>query len=107
MNDMSDTPVAANTTDTPILVPDSPPESEGPTPEEFCKAKILELFEVYPVMNETMLQAALGPSLSPKIWRPEYSKLLASKVLEKYEVSAKDHVARSRPYQCVRLFQVS
>ncbi len=87
-----------------ILIPDSPPQPEQETlsPEEFTKAKLLGLFEVYPIMSASMLQAALGTTLSPAIWRPIYDALIQDGTLITWEQAPDDtQVARSRPYQCI------
>lgn len=90
-----------------ILLPDSPPgaspEEAGETAEEHLEAKILDLFQAYPVMSPTMLQAAIGPSLSPKLWRIPYDALLAEGILEEFEHPSSNPNVRSRPYKCVRL----
>ncbi len=91
---------------TEILIPDSPPSptEETLSPEAFTRAKLLGLFEVYPVMSASMLQAALGTTLSPALWRPIYDHLIQEGILVAWEQAPhEDHLARSRPYQCISL----
>jgi hypothetical protein len=91
-----------------ILVPENPPASNGNgaddsiEPAELTEQKIVALFDVYPVMSPTMLQAAIGPSLSPVYWRPVYNQMVAQGILIEWEVEPGQADRRSRPYKCIR-----
>ena len=46
------------------------------------EARILEIFSVYPRISPTMLQSALGPSLSPELWRPILERLIREDLID-------------------------
>lgn len=55
--------------------------STMPTVEEseglgHIETRILETLAIYPRLSPTMLQAGLGPALSPKLWRPALDRLI-------------------------------
>ena len=48
--------------------------------------KILHILGIYPIISPTMLQAGLGPSMKPALWRPVLLSLIANgKVIEDHE----------------------
>ncbi len=54
--------------------------------EKDVEVKILHLLAIYPIISPTMLQAGLGPSTKPALWRPVLSQLIAKgKVMEDAE----------------------
>ena len=54
--------------------------------EQEIEDKILHILTVYPVISPTMLQAGLGPSTKPALWRPVLSRLMEEgKVVEESE----------------------
>lgn len=69
-------------------------ESEQDPVEEYMERemkveiemKILHILRIYPLISPTMLQAGLGPSCKPAIWRPVLLALIEEgKVIEEHE----------------------
>lgn len=73
------------------------------TETRMLRSRITELFGVYPRMSPTMLQAALGPSLSPRIWRPVMDKMIHEGTLTLDAEMPPVVSGRSRPYTVLSL----
>lgn len=88
-----------------IIVPEPPIESNHTAPEEIIRAKIIATLKVYPVVSPSMLQAALGASLSPRIWKPTLDALITEGVINCWDQSPEDETpsVRQRPYPCLAL----
>lgn len=67
------------------------------------RLKINELFGIYPKMSPTMLQAALGPSLTPRVWRPVLDAMLEDGTLRMDAVLPPTASGRSRAYTVLSL----
>lgn len=60
------------------------PENQGVTD---TKDRIINTLTVYKRLSPSMLQIGIGPSLSPKIWRPILEQLIADgKVKQEEEI---------------------
>lgn len=71
--------------------------------DEVIESRIVELLMVYPSISPTMLQAGLGPSLSPDIWRPVFQNLIEKGVVIQRAELPPMNMRRNRPYSVVEL----
>ena len=63
--------------------------------------RIMSILEVYPKISPTMLQAGLGPSLSPKIWRPALDVLIMQGLVDQRAEFPPSSSDRTRPYTII------
>jgi hypothetical protein len=66
--------------------------------DTFVADKIIHALKIYPVISPTMLQAALGPGLSPKLWRPILSALLDNGTVIQKELTTTGPSGRQNTY---------
>jgi hypothetical protein len=90
-----------------IAVPPVPPVRQAETqysdPATLIREKILMLLQIYPRVSPTMLQAGLGPSLSPEIWRPVFNEMLADGTLIQFMEAPENTALRVRPFTVIQL----
>lgn len=65
--------------------------------------KILHLLTIYPIISPTMLQAGLGPSTKPAIWRPLLNKLIANGDVVETSTSVETPTSRYNTYAQLQL----
>lgn len=73
------------------------------TPLGSIEDKIVELLTIYPKLNPTMLQAGLGPSLSPKLWRPVLDDLISRATVIAYTLNPPAGSPRTQAYKVLEL----
>ena len=75
---------------------------EGPD-EDFIAKQIKCYLEVYPVLSPTMLQSALGPQLSPKIWKPVLEDMITNGIITRDTVGVQMPSGRHRDFVTLAL----
>lgn len=75
---------------------------EGPD-EDFIARQIKCYLEVYPVLSPTMLQSALGPQISPKVWKPVLEDMITNEIVERGLVGVQMPSGRHRDFVTLTL----
>jgi hypothetical protein len=73
---------------------------------DVVEQKIMEIITVYPRISPTMLQAGLGPSLSPELWRPALEKLIRRNLVSQTAEFPPAGSKRTRPFAVIELVEV-
>ena len=71
--------------------------------EHDIREKIVFILNVYPEISPTMLQAGIGPQLSPKKWRPVLEDLIAEGVIEQHTETLQSPTGRHNSYVILSL----
>lgn len=105
---MSNTDGVINMSDmSAIKTPDLGDNSLGIDVTSHIEGRILEILSVYPKISPTMLQAGLGPSLSPSIWRPALQALVDRGVVFQSAEFPTSGSKRTRPFTVIELARTS
>jgi len=65
--------------------------------------KILHILTIYPVISPTMLQAAIGASIKPLVWRPALTNLITNGQIKAASIEATTPTGRYNRYQTIQL----
>ena len=66
--------------------------------ETVVAEKIVHLLTMFPVISPTMLQAGLGPSTKPSLWRPVLETLIEAKKVHRADEQALTPTNRYNTY---------
>ena len=66
------------------------------------RVKITHLLDVYPGVSPTMLQAAMGPQVQPRYWKPILHELIQEEVVEMQRMPSTTPEGRYNDY--IKLF---
>lgn len=65
--------------------------------------QLMHLFQVYPVLSPTMIQALLGSKVRAIVWKPIMEEMISVGQLVRFEVVAKNTYGQLRSYTCIKL----
>lgn len=71
------------------------------------KDKIIKVLEIYPKISPSMLQIAIGSSLSPVIWRPVLEELVLLGIVKQDDIIELSASGRHQTYKVIQLIQSS
>ncbi len=72
------------------------------TPNQL-REQLKHLFQVYPVLSPTMIQALLGSKVRAVVWKPIMEVMICSGELTRFQVVAKNTFGQLRSYTCIKL----
>lgn len=81
---------------------DEPPDIVSNTVKELS-ARILHILGIYPKISNSMLQVALGTSISPSEWKPILESLKQQGVVQEVVVSSTTPAGRFQTYRVISL----
>jgi hypothetical protein len=70
---------------------------------EPLRDKIKHVLTIYPCISHTMLQAGIGPQITPKVWRPVVEEMIAQGELIQDQISATSPSGRYITYVRIKL----
>lgn len=65
--------------------------------------KLLHILDIYPVLSHTMLQAALGPKIPSRVWKPVMDQLVTEGKIKVDTIVAKNTTGRHITYTRISL----
>lgn len=73
------------------------------TAEEAIRDRITHILLIYPVISNSMLQIGIGPSMSPRVWKPIFHEMVEE---HQVVVSTRALTAPSGRYQTYTLISL-
>lgn len=73
---------------------------------ENIAVRIKFIFELYPILSPTLLQAALGPQVPSSTWRPVLDEMLSNGIVKQETINRLSPAKRYNDYQRLMLAEV-
>ncbi len=65
--------------------------------------RLVHLFQIYPVLSPTMIQAFLGGKMPPRFWKPVMEEMIEEGTLIRTEVISENIWGQLHSHTCIRL----